>query len=345
MSLTIAIPTYNRGNKLETILSNILIEIQNFNLNISILISDNNSPDNTPSVCYEFKGRFKSLEYFRQETNIGFDQNIYFLYQKCKTDYIWFVSDDDDIVNNSIYHIKNLADNNSLSEVNVFESIDSNIHLKTTHTHAEILFTDINKKNFSNIFFKVIMISTLVLRKRQFSDILFNNIPNSVFPQITLSIMLLRNKFEIKHFDSIIISRNTGYISNNFFKLYCLGPRLAIKNSDDIQFINVLLPETEKSINEFFSLQFQERIGYFISKTPISINLLFQSLKEFEKVILKLKLIFIYLCSKMPRSIAVFIYFIYILVKKRSLKQAKTSLVLLNNHYMYNLGLLESSDV
>ena len=95
--LTIAIPTYNRAAKLRRLLTVIQEEVATSCLqgSVVVLVSDNASIDETPSVASEFSDSNISLEYYRQPENLGFDGNLRFLYDKAQTDYIWYISDDE----------------------------------------------------------------------------------------------------------------------------------------------------------------------------------------------------------------------------------------------------------
>ena len=96
-SLSIVIPTYNRADKLLRLLGNIEAELVNCQMadQVQILVSDNASNDDTQSKVAVFRALYFNLSYFRQESNIGFDGNVRFLYEAAKTDYVWFFSDDD----------------------------------------------------------------------------------------------------------------------------------------------------------------------------------------------------------------------------------------------------------
>lgn len=103
--LTIAIPTYNRGYILEKTLSNL-----NFFLNlntiykskIDVLISNNGSNDNTKEILSKYP--FKS---FNQLKNLGYDDNISFLYETAISDYVLFLSDDDILLNDGLICLMN----------------------------------------------------------------------------------------------------------------------------------------------------------------------------------------------------------------------------------------------
>jgi len=75
--LSICIPTINRAMYLEQTLINITADNNFINTNnIEIVISDNNSEDNTEEICKSFVDKFPDkIRYFRQKENIG-DKNF-----------------------------------------------------------------------------------------------------------------------------------------------------------------------------------------------------------------------------------------------------------------------------
>lgn len=92
--LTIAIPTYNRAQYLErllTVLANqILSESQ-----IELIVSDNASSDETPNVVDHFKLRGLPIYYLRNQSNLGPDRNILQCYEQASGKYVWILGDDD----------------------------------------------------------------------------------------------------------------------------------------------------------------------------------------------------------------------------------------------------------
>lgn len=96
--IDILIPTYNRAEFLK---KNILIldrQIKERNLGnyYKILVSDNNSEDNTWDVIGELKNEVQvELEIFRQEKNIGLEPNAVFLLGKSHAEYVMYLGDDD----------------------------------------------------------------------------------------------------------------------------------------------------------------------------------------------------------------------------------------------------------
>lgn len=66
--LTIAIPTYNRAEKLEVLLEQLTADTAYDPTRVEIVVSDNASTDHTAQVV----ARFADIRYHRNETNIGY---------------------------------------------------------------------------------------------------------------------------------------------------------------------------------------------------------------------------------------------------------------------------------
>jgi glycosyltransferase involved in cell wall biosynthesis len=102
--LTIGIPTYNRQEKLKKCLE--YLENQQAINNVEILISDNASKDTTQAYIKQYINSHKlNIHYVRNKINEGFDKNILNLYKQAKGKYVWFLSDDDEIISGAVAHI------------------------------------------------------------------------------------------------------------------------------------------------------------------------------------------------------------------------------------------------
>ncbi len=95
--LTIAIPTYNRERYLQELLSILLEQIAD-EPRIELIVSDNASPDGTPSVVEEYQRRGLQIRSIRNETNIGADANFLQCFEQARGKYVWIFGDDDIIV-------------------------------------------------------------------------------------------------------------------------------------------------------------------------------------------------------------------------------------------------------
>lgn len=91
--LTIAIPTYNRAQKLKECIYRAI----NYTMDkdVEILVSDNASSDNTMDVVMDIKKEYPEILYFRNDENVGFDGNFLNCFERASGEYVWLLSDDD----------------------------------------------------------------------------------------------------------------------------------------------------------------------------------------------------------------------------------------------------------
>ncbi len=91
--VTIAIPTYNRADLF--LRDAINAALQQTYSNIEVIISDNCSVDDTEAVVKSFAD--PRVRYFRQERNIGANNNFNFCLEQAKGDYFLLFLDDDQV--------------------------------------------------------------------------------------------------------------------------------------------------------------------------------------------------------------------------------------------------------
>lgn len=94
--LTIAIPTYNRADKLEESVG--LAIRYSVGKNVEILISDNASNDDTTERVENVRKNYPNIRYYKNEKNIGFDGNFLNCFEKATGKYVWLLSDDDKLL-------------------------------------------------------------------------------------------------------------------------------------------------------------------------------------------------------------------------------------------------------
>jgi glycosyltransferase involved in cell wall biosynthesis len=92
--LTLAIPTFNRARYLNELLSTLFDQLRN-EPRVELIVSDNASPDETPSVIEEYRQRGLGVRYMRNETNIGADANFLQCFEQASAKYVWIFGDDD----------------------------------------------------------------------------------------------------------------------------------------------------------------------------------------------------------------------------------------------------------
>lgn len=98
--LTLAIPTYNRPDKLKDLLDSILSQYQH-QLSIELVISDNSPGVETENLVAEYK-KILPITYIHQPTNIGAAGNYLFTVEAAQGSYCWILGDDDLIIDGSI---------------------------------------------------------------------------------------------------------------------------------------------------------------------------------------------------------------------------------------------------
>lgn len=107
--LTIAIPTYNRALCLRELLPALSEELRD-EPRVELIISDNASPDETPSVVQDFVKRGLRVRYIRNDQNIGPDANFLQCFELASGKYFWLFSDDDLIVPGGVAKILTYCD-------------------------------------------------------------------------------------------------------------------------------------------------------------------------------------------------------------------------------------------
>lgn len=99
--LTIAIPTYNRLPTLKKAMQRVLDYTKGHD-EIELFVSDNASTDGTKEYIKSLQKKYRELNYYRNDENLGLDGNFLNCFQKAKGRYLWMLSDDDYLMENAI---------------------------------------------------------------------------------------------------------------------------------------------------------------------------------------------------------------------------------------------------
>ena len=92
--LTIAIPTYNRSLYLRELLESLRLNLDG-ETRVELIVSDNASQDDTPSVVAKFQREGLRIHSIRNEVNIGADRNFLQCFNVARGKYFWLIGDDD----------------------------------------------------------------------------------------------------------------------------------------------------------------------------------------------------------------------------------------------------------
>lgn len=128
IKISILIPTFNRETYLSTCIESFYNEIKAHNLfdDVEVVISDNNSYDNTKNIVEEFaKDQRFNLHYFKNEENIGAVNNIIRLVSYASNDISLMFGDDDLLVPDSLPHLFKILNNNTECEVYHFKCVQT----------------------------------------------------------------------------------------------------------------------------------------------------------------------------------------------------------------------------
>lgn len=221
--LCIAIPTFNRAEKLKKALKNILEEILTVDCknNISVLVSDNGSTDKTDSVINDYKKIFEGNKIpFNKEgfdKNQGFDKNLFNCYRHSDSEYIWFLSDDDIISSEAISVI--LSGINTHDPNVIYYNFDQPPYIRANQyilkTH---LYKEINGKNIEAIG-KIAhwpKLSALVLKKIEIPQSFVEK--NFKFMHVALAMYTGLRNGHLLHSEEFIAKVDDDYLDNIDFE-------------------------------------------------------------------------------------------------------------------------------
>ncbi len=105
MSLTVAIPTYNRAGFLDKNLSYLFEQKESFT---KVLVNDNASTDNTNEVIKKWKDKGLNINYNVNPENLGWAKNFELCFKNCDTKYVIVLGDDDFMTLGSLPKINEL---------------------------------------------------------------------------------------------------------------------------------------------------------------------------------------------------------------------------------------------
>ena len=225
--LTIAIPTFNRSTRLEKSLNDLLSQIKKSGKRqyISVFVSDNGSSDNTYKIAEKQREIFLnnnisfSINVFSE--NQGFDANVLCCYRNCSTDYIWFLSDDDNILDGSInviiQNIKKFAPN-----VLYYNFDQYPYKTETPLIKDSILYNSVNKNNIQSIS-KIVSspkLTSLVIRKKNDLTDKFSSFINLNYMHIALALQTGFDFGKIYHSKKFIACPDDDFIDHIDFVPY-----------------------------------------------------------------------------------------------------------------------------
>ena len=108
IKLSICIPTYNRSMALDEALLSISNQINLFNDEVEVIISDNSSTDNTSEIVNKYKHKINNIIYNINELNIGADKNFLKAVSLASGEFCMILGSDDALAPNFLRKILSL---------------------------------------------------------------------------------------------------------------------------------------------------------------------------------------------------------------------------------------------
>lgn len=105
--LSIGIPTYNRAKELIETLNSVIVSLPH---DVEIIISVNGSCDNTLDLLLDYQTTYPFIRVCGFKTNQGIDKNIVNLLEHAKGDFVFFLSDDDLVLPETVSKILKTID-------------------------------------------------------------------------------------------------------------------------------------------------------------------------------------------------------------------------------------------
>ena len=103
--LTIAIPTFNRAPLLQLCLEQICKQAGQYTNELEVLVSDNDSNDDTEQVVRNIINLGINIKYIKNTENIGAEKNVVQCFQKATGKYVLILGDDDLILDGGLTKI------------------------------------------------------------------------------------------------------------------------------------------------------------------------------------------------------------------------------------------------
>ena len=228
--LTIAIPTIERPSHLERQLTNLCAQ---YDERIEIIVSDNSTSDNTREVVKTFHERMPNLVYSRNSCDIGFDRNLLKLYEMARSEYIWFLCDDDMVRPGAIGKV-----------IDLISKFEPTVLILGARTDEDGRSADTKDKNCSvkvidrlemvedyRLFAQMIFVSGLVVRKLPDVTIAeLSELAGTHFIQTSLCMILLSKIFRIcVATGTVVVTREETYVSKREMAfIWFVGPACAM---------------------------------------------------------------------------------------------------------------------
>jgi hypothetical protein len=225
--LTISIPTYNRESYLGVCLQKLkqsFLKLSDYDRSlITIFISDNS--DNNDSMILVHCGILDGIDfiYYKNENNIGSDQNLANCYTKPKSDYVMLIGDDDYVEDNFFDKVLPILklEKYDIIFLKHYGLTNDKSESKTNQKEVRVVsFKDIvSLLNHRNI--AITFISSMIFRRSRYSNEEVNDGVGTNLVQVNLAFNIINKSGHFIYTPNILVgaTRNNtgGYDPINIF--------------------------------------------------------------------------------------------------------------------------------
>ena len=224
--LTIAIPTWNRFHELKNSLTVILNQLEKdfiLSKNVEIVISDNDSKDKTESFVKKTIKKHPKINivYHKQKRNVGGDLNVDNLFKISSGDYVWTLSDDDELLDESIKFIVSILKVQSKDIGMLFVNYKAyDFKMAEEINHHSLFFKNINEsilfKNYKKMYDCTNMLGYSMLSTNIIKRDLWNNFVSPSFVGYSIIHCFVQYEIFLKNFPIYLIKEKLfKYRTNN----------------------------------------------------------------------------------------------------------------------------------
>ena len=182
LKLGIAIPTYNRLEKLKVLLNSIDNQILSKDLDLSLFISNIASTDGTSEFLEEEVNKRYNLKVYNRPEDQTIKPNIFYLNKIISSDieWVWFMGDDDKLSEkNSLQKVYECLKENSIHDLEFFCACEKRRSRNTSKVFIDKVFNLCNKFGYHEM---LGWISSIILKKQTFQKV-FDDISQSITTQ------------------------------------------------------------------------------------------------------------------------------------------------------------------
>ena len=182
LKLGIAIPTYNRLEKLKVLLNSIDNQILSKDLDLSLFISNIASTDGTSEFLEEEVKKRYNLKVYNRPEDQTIKPNIFYLNKIISSDieWVWFMGDDDKLSEkNSLQKVYECLKENSIHDLEFFCACEKRRSRNTSKVFVDKVFNLCNKFGYHEM---LGWISSIILKKQTFQKV-FDDISQSITTQ------------------------------------------------------------------------------------------------------------------------------------------------------------------